>query len=87
MTEEYWNGVIGVTGMYDLEDPAIKRWQEGLREKYAEYTADLATQWRGWRTLVHHLVVGDLASLGGFREELDKTHLLSKREISFPARN
>ena len=31
------------------------------------------------------LVVGDLASLGGFMEELDKTHLLSKREISFLA--
>ena len=29
---EYWTGVIGVLGTHDLEDPAIKQWQEGLRK-------------------------------------------------------
>ena len=68
-------------------DPLVVEREKEKRLKYAEYAADLATQWRGWRTSVHPLVVGDLASLGSFREELNKTHLFSKRDISFLARN
>ena len=55
-------------------------------EKYQEFARDLATQHQGWKVSVYPLVVGDLASLAGFREELGKTHL-TKREISFLARN
>ena len=28
---EYWNGVLGVPGDYALEDPAIRGWQEEVR--------------------------------------------------------
>ena len=57
------------------------------REKYQEFARDLATQHQEWKVSVYPLVVKDLASLAGFREELGKTHLLTKREISFLARN
>ena len=55
--------------------------------KYQEFARDLATQHQGWKVSVYPLVVGNLASLAGFREELWKTHHLTKREISFLARN
>ena len=29
---EFWNGVIGVPGRCNLEDPAVVGWQEGMRE-------------------------------------------------------
>ena len=37
------------------------------REKYQEFARDLATQHQGWKVSVYPLVVGDLASLAGFR--------------------
>ena len=58
-------------------NPLVVEREREKRLKYVEYAADLATKWRGWRTLVNPLVVGDLASLGSFREELNKTYLLS----------
>ena len=29
---EYWNGVLGVSGTYSLEDPAVRAWQEEVRK-------------------------------------------------------
>ena len=40
----------------------------------------------GWKVSGHPLVVGVLKSLACFREELTKTHLLTKQEI-FMVRN
>ena len=68
-------------------EPLVIVREKEKKEKYQEFARDLATQHQGWKVLVYLLVVGDLASLAGFREELGKTHLLTKREISFLARN
>ena len=68
-------------------EPLIIVREKEKRVKYSEFARDLATQHRGWKVSVHPLVVGDFASLAGFRDEFWATHLLTKREISFLARN
>ena len=37
--------------------------------KYQEFAKDLRTRHRGWKATVHPLVMGDLTSLAGFRDE------------------
>ena len=68
-------------------EPLIIVREKEKRAKYQDLARDLATQHRGWKVSVHPLVVGDLASLAGFRDEFWATHLLTKREISFLAWN
>ena len=68
-------------------EPLVMLREKEKREKYQEFARDMATQHQGWKVSVHPLVVGDLASLASFREELGNTHLLTKREISFLAWN
>ena len=49
------------------------------REKYEALATDIARLKPGWRVTVHPLVVGDLGSLAGFKEELQHTRLFDKR--------
>ena len=57
------------------------------REKYETFATDIARQKPGWRITVHPLVVGDLGSLAGFKEELHHTRLFDKKDITKLARD
>ena len=43
--------------------PLLNEREGEKREKYQELARDMATQWKGWKSSVVPLVVGDLASL------------------------
>ena len=68
-------------------EPLVIVREKEKRAKYQEFARDLAMQHRGWKVSIYPMVVGYLASLAGFRDEFWETHLLTKWEISFLARN
>ena len=62
-------------------EPLLPEREAEKRGKYQELARDLATQYPGWRTSVHPLVLGSLGSLRGFRSEWVDTGLLGKTDV------
>ncbi len=63
-------------------EPLILEREAEKRNKYQRFAADLASQLRCWKVTVHPLVMGDLGSVCGFKDELKSTSLLDSSTIS-----
>ena len=73
--------VISILEVACAWEPLVREREIEKRGKYRQLAADLANQNRGWKVNIYPLVVGALGTVNGFRTELSKLKLFSKKSI------